>query len=104
METEAKAKMASVEDDTEQLQFPQSCTNTKHCTLLKCAAIRKYTCMYHIFKFQGDWHKVWRSCYMYAWSGAGGVRGKCRELTTFYMYPQFYVVFLVSEHLLLLKR
>lgn len=59
METEAKAKMASRKADREQLRFPQSCTSTKHCTLLICAAIRKSTCMYHVFKFQGDWHKVW---------------------------------------------
>lgn len=39
-----------------------------------------------------------------ACSGAAGVPGECWELPKFYMYTQLYMVLLVSEHLLLLKR
>lgn len=50
---------------------------------------------------------------LYTRFGAEGVPGECWELTifcmcweltTFYMYTQLYMVLLVSEHLLLLKR
>lgn len=64
--------------------------------------------MYHIFKFRGDWHKVCGELF-HKWGCVHALELQeylvsAGELPKFYMYTQLYMVLLVSEHLLLLKR
>lgn len=61
------------------------------------------TCMYCIFIWQGDQRKSWGQL-LHGLGCMHAFRMHCWELTTFYMYMQLYMVLVVSEHLLLLKR